>query len=192
MQKGRTEAFSDAVIAIALTIMVLEMKVPHGHDWATLVPVIPVFVSYVLSFIYLGIYWNNHHHLLHAASHVSGAALWANLHLLFWLSLVPFVTGWMGENHFAPIPVAVYGFDLLMASLAYWILEQTLIAAQGSDSRIRQAVGNEVKGWVSTACYVIGIVVALFWTEWVALGLFAFVAVMWLVPDRRIERTLKD
>ena len=193
MHKGRLEAFSDGVIAVLITILVLELKAPHGDDWSAVTPLIPAFVSYVLSFVYLGIYWNNHHHLLQAASHVTGAVLWANLHILFWLSLIPFVTGWMGENQFATIPVAVYGFDLLMAALAYYVLERTLIAAQGKDSRLKMAVGAEIKGWVSVVIYVIyvaGIVAALLWTPWVSLGLYGFVALMWLVPDRRIERAL--
>jgi uncharacterized membrane protein len=190
MGKGRLEAFSDGVIAVIITILVLELKTPHGQDWSAVIPFIPAFISYVLSFVYLGIYWNNHHHLLQASSHVTGAVLWANLHLLFWLSLIPFVTGWMGENQFATIPVAVYGFDLVMAALAYYVLERTLIAAQGKDSRLKMAVGGEIKGWVSVAFYVVGILAALFWTPWVALGLYASVALMWLVPDRRIERLL--
>jgi len=190
MHKGRLEAFSDGVIAVIITILVLELRAPHGADWSAVTPLIPAFISYVLSFIYLGIYWNNHHHLLQAASQVNGAVLWANLHILFWLSLIPFVTGWMGENEFATLPVAVYGFNLLMAALAYYVLERTLIAAQGKDSRLKMAVGAEIKGWVSVAVYVAGILVAIFWTPWVSLGLDAFVALMWLVPDRRIERML--
>ncbi|MEO8667788.1 MAG: TMEM175 family protein [Bauldia sp.] len=190
MGKGRLEAFSDGVIAIIITILVLELKVPHGTELNALVPFIPAFISYVLSFVYLGIYWNNHHHLLQAGSHVNGLVLWANLHLLFWLSLIPFVTGWMGENEFATLPVAVYGFDLLMAALAYYLLERTLIAAQGEGSRLKMAVGAEIKGWVSVVFYIVGILVALFWTPWVGLGLYGFVALMWLVPDRRIERAL--
>ena len=190
MHKGRLEAFSDGVIAVIITILVLELRAPHGADWSALTPLVPAAVSYVLSFIYLGIYWNNHHHLLQAASHVNGAVLWANLHILFWLSLIPFVTGWMGENEFATLPVAVYGFDLLMAALAYYVLERTLIAAQGKDSRLKMAVGAEIKGWVSVGLYVLGILAALLWTQWVSLGLYAFVALMWLVPDRRIENVL--
>ena len=190
MHKGRLEAFSDGVIAVIITILVLELKVPHGAEWSAVTPLIPAFVSYVLSFIYLGIYWNNHHHLLQAATHVTGAVLWANLHILFWLSLIPFVTGWMGENDFAPLPVAVYGIDLLMAALAYYVLERALIAAQGKESRLKMAVGAEIKGWVSVVFYVAGILSAWLWTQWVALGLYAFVALMWLVPDRRIERVL--
>jgi uncharacterized membrane protein len=149
MHKGRLEAFSDAVLAIVITILVLELKIPHSPEWSALIPLVPAFVSHVLSFIYLGIYWNNHHHLLQAAGRVSGAALWANLYLLFWLSLIPFVTGWMGENEFATVPVAVYGFDLLMAALAYYLLERALIAAQGPESRLKMAIGAELKGWVS-------------------------------------------
>jgi uncharacterized membrane protein len=190
MHKGRLEAFSDGVIAVIITILVLELKVPVGADWSALAPLIPVFISYVLSFLYLGIYWNNHHHLLQAASHVNGAALWANLHLLFWLSIVPFLTAWLGENHFAAIPVVLYGTDLLMAALAYYVLERTLIAAQGKDSRLKMAVGAEIKGWISVALYVVGILSALLWTPWVSLGLYGFVALMWLVPDRRIEKVL--
>ena len=190
MHKGRLEAFSDGVIAVIITILVLELRAPHGADWSAVTPLIPAFISYVLSFIYLGIYWNNHHHLLQAASQVTGTVLWANLHILFWLSLIPFVTGWMGENEFATLPVAVYGFDLLMAALAYYVLERTLIAAQGKDSRLKMAVGAEIKGRVSVGIYVAGILVALLWTPWVSLGLYALVALMWLVPDRRIERAL--
>ncbi len=153
-------------------------------------PVLPGFVSHVLSFIYLGIYWNNHHHMLQASSHVNGVVLWANLHLLFWLALVPFVTGWMGENEFAPVPVTLYGVDLLMAAIAYYILERTLIAAQSKDTRLKMAVGGEIKGWVSVVLYATGIVTTLLWTPWIALVLYAIVAVMWFVPDRRIERMM--
>ena len=190
MHKGRLEAFSDGVIAVIITILVLELRVPHGADWSAIEPLIPAFISYVLSFIYLGIYWNNHHHLLQAATHVSGAVLWANLHILFWLSLIPFVTGWMGENDFARIPVAVYGVDLVLTALAYYLLERALIAAQGKDSRLKMAVGGEIKGWVSVAVYVAGILAASFWLPSVALGLYALVALMWLIPDRRIEKVL--
>lgn len=190
MHKGRLEAFSDGVIAVIITILVLEFKVPHGADWSALQPLVPVFISYVLSFIYLGIYWNNHHHMLQAASHVNGAVLWANLHLLFWLSLVPFLTGWMGENEFARIPVAVYGADLFLAAIAYYILERTLIAAQGKDSRLKIAVGEEIKGLISNAVYIAGILAALLWQPMIALALYGAVALMWLIPDRRIERLL--
>jgi uncharacterized membrane protein len=190
MHKQRVELFSDGVIAVLITILVLELRAPHGDEWTALMPLMPAFLSYVLSFIYLGIYWSNHHHLLQAASHVNGGVLWANLHLLFWLSLIPFTTAWMGENEFAPVPVAVYGFDLLMGALAYYFLERTLIAAQGEGSRLRMAVGAEVKGWVSVAFYVAGILSALAWTRWVSLAGYAFVSLMWLVPDKRIERVL--
>ena len=190
MHKGRLEAFSDGVIAIIITIMVLQLHVPHGEEWSDLAPLYPVFLSYVLSFIYLGGYWNNHHHMLQAAHQVNGAVLWANLNLLFWLSLTPFVTAWMGENHFAAQPVAAYGIDLLCCSVAYFILERTLIAAQGPESRLASAVGVEIKGIVSTAAYVLGVLSAMFATPWIALALYALVLVMWVVPDSRIEREL--
>jgi len=183
------EAFSDGVLAIIITIMVLEMKVPHGDDFAALRPLLPVFLTYVLSFIYLGIYWNNHHHMLHVTQHVSGAILWANLHLLFWLSLFPFVTGWMGENHFAVIPTALYGVILLMAAVAYWILQQAIIARHGRESLLAIAVGRDLKGKLSPVLYVIAIIAAFF-VPWVAGALYVLVAALWLVPDRRIERAL--
>jgi uncharacterized membrane protein len=183
------EAFSDGVLAIIITIMVLEMKVPHGDDFAALRPLLPVFLTYVLSFIYLGIYWNNHHHMLHVTQHVSGAILWANLHLLFWLSLFPFVTGWMGENHFTVLPTALYGVVLLMAAVAYWILQQTIIARHGGESLLAKAVGRDLKGKLSPVLYVIAIIAA-FIAPWVAGALYVLVAVLWLVPDRRIERAL--
>jgi uncharacterized membrane protein len=189
MGKNRMEAFSDAVLAIIITIMVLEMKVPHGADFAALRPLLPVFLTYVLSFIYLGIYWNNHHHMLHVTEHVSGAILWANLHLLFWLSLFPFVTGWMGENHFAAIPTALYGVILLMAAVAYWILQQAIIARHGRESLLAKAVGRDLKGKLSPVLYVIAIFAAFF-APWVAGALYVLVAALWLVPDRRIERAL--
>jgi len=189
MGKDRLEAFSDGVLAIIITIMVLEMKVPHGTDFAALEPLLPVFFSYVLSFIYLGIYWNNHHHMLHVTEHVSGAILWANLHLLFWLSLFPFVTGWMGENHFAELPTALYGAVLLMAALAYRILQQAIIARHGRGSILARAVGRDLKGKISPLLYVVAIFAA-FVVPWVAQALFVFVAAVWLVPDRRIERAL--
>jgi len=191
MTKGRLEAFSDGVLAIVITIMVLELKVPHGAAIADLVPLAPVFLSYVLSFVYLGIYWNNHHHLLHASRSVDGRVLWANLLLLFWLSLVPFVTGWMGENHFAPAPVAVYGFVLLMAGVSYAVLVRTLLARNGRDSVLAKAIGSDVKGNVSLAAYVTAILLA-FPQRWVACAIYVAVAVLWLVPDRRIERVLVD
>lgn len=189
MHKSRLEAFSDGVIAIIITIMVLEMKVPHGTSFAALSPLLYVFLSYVLSFINLGIYWNNHHHLLQATKHVSGAVLWANLHLLFWLSLFPFVTGWMGENHFASIPTALYGGVLMMAGVAYWILSRTIIAVEGHDSVLAKAVGKDFKGIISVVMYAIAIPLA-FVKEWAAGALIAAVALMWLIPDRRIERLL--
>jgi uncharacterized membrane protein len=189
MTTGRLEAFSDGVLAIIITIMVLEMKVPHGADFAALRPLTPVFLSYVLSFIYLGIYWNNHHHMMHAMHRVSGPLLWANLHLLFWLSLVPFVTGWMGENHFAPAPVALYGFVLLMAAIAYTIMVRAALRIEGPDSTLARAIGEDRKGNISMALYVIGIV-ASFFQVWMAGTAFIAVALIWLVPDRRIERVL--
>lgn len=189
MGKGRLEAFSDGVIAILITIMVLELKVPHGITLDTLGPLWGVFLSYVLSFVYLAIYWNNHHHMLHTVQRVTGAILWANLHLLFWLSLVPFVTGWMGENHFAPVPTAVYGVVLLMAALAYWLLQRVIIRSQGPGSILKRAVGGDWKGNVSPLVYVAAIAAAL-WAPWVGGLMYALVAAMWLVPDRRIERAL--
>ncbi len=189
MGRNRLEAFSDGVIAIIITIMVLELKVPHGEDAEVLTPLVPVFLSYVLSFVYLGIHWNNHHHMLHTCSKVTGAMLWANLHLLFWLSLVPFATGWMGENHFAATPAALYGVVLLMAAIAYWILQRLIITAQGRDSLLRRAVGRDWKGKVSPALYAIAIAMA-FRSKWVSLGLYVLVALMWLVPDPRIERVV--
>ncbi len=189
MGKGRLEAFSDAVIAVIITIMVLEMKVPHGADLAALTPLLPVFLGYVLSFIYLGIYWNNHHHMLQATRHVSGVVLWANLHLLFWLSLVPFVTDWMGENHFASLPTAVYGVVLLMAALAYTILQRTIVALEGPESLLAQAVGRDRKGKLSLLCYGAAIPLA-FVSPWISDALYVLVALMWLVPDRRIEGKL--
>ncbi len=191
MGKSRLEAFSDGVIAIIITIMVLEMKVPRGESVAALRPLLPVFLSYVLSFVYVGIYWNNHHHMLHTSSRVTGPVLWANLHLLFWLSLFPFVTGWMGENHFAPAPSAVYGMVLLMAAIAYFVLQQTIIASQGPDSVLRKAVGSDWKGKLSPILYVAGIAVSVRWA-WLAQAIYVFVALIWLVPDRRIEHALRQ
>jgi uncharacterized membrane protein len=191
MQRGRLEAFSDGVIAIIITVMVLEMKVPHGEQWSALTPLVPVFVSYVLSFIHLGIYWNNHHHMLHAAKHVDGRVLWANLHLLFWLSLMPFVTAWMGENHFAPTPVALYGLDLLASGIAYYILARALVAVNGKESPIAIALGRDVKGAISPAIYLAAIVVSFFYAP-AALALYFVVAAIWLVPDRRIERVVRE
>jgi uncharacterized membrane protein len=189
MGKSRMEAFSDGVIAILITIMVLELKVPHGDNFATLAPLLPVFLSYVLSFIYLGIYWNNHHHMLHASRRVSGPVLWANLHLLFWLSLIPFATGWMGENHFAAAPAALYGAVLLMCAIAYWILQQRIIATEGDDSLLRRAIGSDWKGKLSPVAYALAIVLS-FVSQWIAVTIYVLVALMWLVPDRRIERAL--
>ena len=191
MSKGRLEAFSDGVIAILITIMVLELRIPHGADWAALRPLLPVFLTYVLSFVILGIYWNNHHHMLHAAERISGKVLWANQHLLFWLSLVPFVTGWMGENHFAPLPTAVYGFVMLAASVAYFILARTLVAAQGPHSRLAAALGSDTKGMLSTALYAAAIPLA-FVNQWISDAIYVFVALIWLVPDRRIEAKLEQ
>ena len=190
MGKNRLEAFSDGVLAIIITIMVLELRVPHDVSLAALQPLWGVFLSYVLSFVYLGIYWNNHHHMLHTVHAVTGGMLWANLHLLFWLSLVPFVTGWMGENHFAPVPTATYGAILLMAAVAYWILERLIIRAQGANSLLGRAVGRDWKGKISPALYLIGIAVSLVAPS-VAGAIYAGVAIMWLVPDRRIERVLR-
>jgi len=189
MNKIRLEAFSDGVIAIIITIMVLELKVPHGEELATLKPLLPVFLSYVLSFVYLAIYWNNHHHMLHASGKVTGPILWANLHLLFWLSLIPFTTGWMGENHFAELPTALYGVVLLMAAIAYFILQGRIIASQGSDSLLRRAVGRDWKGKLSPVLYVIAILIA-FGSHWISKAIYVLVAMMWLVPDRRIEKAL--
>ncbi len=189
MGKDRLEAFSDGVLAIIITIMVLELKVPHGAELAALLPLLPVFLSYVLSFVYLGIYWNNHHHMLHITQHVSGGILWANLHLLFWLSLIPFVTGWMGENHFAPAPIALYGVVLLMAAIAYWLLQRTIIAQQGRDSLLAVVVGNDLKGKISPVLYAIAIPSAFF-QAWIAGALYVLVALLWLIPDRRIERAV--
>ena len=189
MGKGRLEAFSDGVIAIIITIMVLELDVPHEAAWAALAPLLPVLLSYVLSFVYVGIYWNNHHHMLAASRHVSGGALWANLHLLFWLSLFPFTTAWMGENHFAAAPTAAYGIVLLMAAVAYWILQRQLMRLDGGHSVLRRAVGRDWKGKLSPLLYAAGIATSL-WMPRVAQLLYVAVAVMWLVPDRRIEGAL--
>ena len=186
MNKGRLEAFSDGVIAILITIMVLELKIPHGDDLEALRPLFPVFVTYILSFIYLGIYWNNHHHLLQATAHINGKILWANLHLLFWLSLVPFVTGWMGENHFAPLPTAIYGANLLAAGIAYYILQNLIIAEQGANSKLKKAIGKDFKGKISIVIYVAAIGLA-FVNQWISDALYVSVALMWLIPDRRIE-----
>ena len=187
MNKGRLEAFSDGVLAIIITIMVLEIKVPHGEEFEDLIPLVPIFLSYILSFIYLGIYWNNHHHMMQTVKNVSGKILWANLHLLFWLSLVPFVTGWMGENNFSQKPMALYGLILLMAAIAYYILQRAIIQSQGTDSLLAKAVGKDLKGKISPVFYVIGIAFA--WVNpWTSGGLYILVALIWLIPDKRIER----
>jgi uncharacterized membrane protein len=190
MPKNRLEAFSDGVLAIVLTVMVLEMKVPHGEvELAALRPVLPVFLSYVLSFVYIGIYWNNHHHLLQAAQRVNGRVLWANLHLLFWLSLLPFVTGWMGENGFATWPVALYNLDLLMAAIAYFILSRSLVKHHGTDSPLARAVGRDRKGVISLVAYLSAVALTPF-NRWIGLSLSVAVALMWVIPDRRIESRL--
>jgi uncharacterized membrane protein len=192
MTKGRLEAFSDGVIAILITIMVLELKVPHGAELAALRPLLPVALTYVLSYVFLGIYWSNHHHMLHASERINGAILWANLHLLFWLSLVPFVTGWMGENHVAPVPTALYGAVLLMAAMAYAVLERAIIAEHGPDSRLARAVGGtDRKGLVSLAGYAAAIPLA-FVQAWISVAIYVGITLLWLVPDRRIERHLKS
>ena len=189
MGKGRLEAFSDGVLAVIITIMVLEMKAPVGADLAALSAVLPVFLVYVLSFIYIGIYWNNHHHMLHAVERVDGRSLWANLHLLFWLSLVPFVTGWMGENHYAPVPTALYGCVLLMAAVSYTILQNALVASNGRHAVLAHAVGRDLKGKLSIVCYVLAIPLA-FVNQWISDALYILVAAIWVVPDRRIERAV--
>ncbi|WP_424196378.1 TMEM175 family protein [Ampullimonas aquatilis] len=191
MGNNRLEAFSDGVIAILITIMVLELKVPHSESLDALLPLLPVFLSYVLSFIYVGIYWNNHHHLLHTCHKVDGRILWANLHLLFWLSLIPFATGWMGENHFSAVPSALYGVVLFMSAMAYWILQQQIIAAQGEHSLLRQAVKHDWKGKLSPVLYLLAIASAC-WLPWLAMSIYVLVALLWLVPDRRIEKALTN
>ena len=189
MTKHRLEGFSDGVIAIIITIMVLEMKVPHGGRVEDLALLVPTFLSYVLSFVYVGIYWNNHHHMLHACSVVTGAMLWANLHLLFWLSLFPFATGWMGENHFTALPTALYGVVLMMAAIAYLVLQQVIIRAQGQDSILRKAIGHDWKGKLSLVLYIVAIVATL-GSSWIAQAIFVIAALIWLIPDRRIEKRL--
>jgi uncharacterized membrane protein len=189
MNKNRLEAFSDGVLAVIITIMVLEMKPPLGGSIAALRPVVPVFLTYILSFVYVGIYWNNHHHLFHATQRVNGTTLWANLHLLFWLSVVPFTTAWMDENHFAPWTVAVYGFVLLMAGVAYFILTQALIRLHGKSSALSQAIGDDIKGKLSVVIYAVAIPLS-FARTWIAGACYVIVAIMWLVPDRRIERNI--
>lgn len=189
MTTARLEAFSDGVIAILITIMVLELTIPHGTGWEALRDVVPEALVYLLSFVYLGIYWNNHHHMLFLTEHVTGGILWANLHLLFWLSLVPFATGWMGENHFAPVPTALYGCILLAAAIAYYILQSLIIRDQGPDSALKRAIGNDRKGKISPLLYAVAIPLA-FVNQWIADGIYVLVAMIWLVPDTRIERTL--
>jgi len=191
MNKSRLEAFSDGVVAIIITIMVLELRIPEGHTLETLRPIVPVFLSYVLTFVFLGIYWSNHHHLLQAVKHVNGRILWANLHLLFWLSLTPAIMGWMGDSHFAPWPVAIYGIVLLMAAVAYFILTRTLLAEHEKDSALAVALGRDFKGKISIVLYLVGIVLAP-WNSIVACGVYALVAAMWLVPDPRVEKTLRQ
>ena len=191
MGTGRLEAFSDGVIAIIITIMVLELKVPHGAELDVLRPLIPVFISYVLSFVFIGIYWNNHHHMLHAAGKVNGRILWANLHLLFWLSLIPFVTGWMGENHFAALPVALYGAVLLMAGVAYFVLARALATHHGKDSKLAMALGKDTKGRASVAIYAAAVPLS-FVNPWIAFALYVVVAIIWFIPDRRIERVIAE
>jgi uncharacterized membrane protein len=191
MGKARMEAFSDGVIAVIITIMVLEMKVPHGESLDALAPLIPVFLAYVLSFLYIGLYWNNHHHMLHTCATVTGPVLWANLHLLFWLSLVPFTTGWMGENHFAAMPTALYGVVLLMAAIAYWVLQQFIIGAQGPNSLLARAIGSDWKGKLSPFIYLVAIAAA-FKAQWISQLLYLAVALIWLVPDKRIENALAN
>lgn len=186
MGKNRLEAFSDGVLAIIITIMVLELKVPQGADFTALRALLPIFLSYALSFVYVGIYWNNHHHMLHLVQKVNGAILWANLHLLFWLSLTPFVTGWMGVNHFAPLPMSLYGVALLMSGLAYSILQKTIVVSQGHDSLLAKAIGKDAKGKLSLVFYAIAIPVA-YVQQWIAGGLYVLVALLWLIPDLRIE-----
>ena len=191
MNKGRMEAFSDGVLAIIITIMILEIKVPHGKDFKDLIPLIPIFLSYILSFLYIGIYWNNHHHMMQTVKKVNGNILWANLHLLFWLSLIPFVTGWIGENSFAQKPMALYGFILLMAAIAYYILQLQIIRFHGIDSVLAKAIGKDVKGKISPILYVAGIVFSWINT-WISGTLFVFVALIWLIPDKRIEKIMKE
>jgi uncharacterized membrane protein len=191
MTRGRVEAFSDGVIAILITIMVLELKVPHGSDWHALRPLLPIFLAYVLSFVFLAIYWNNHHHLFHATDRINGRILWANTHLLFWLSLVPFATGWMGANNFDALPTAFYGTVLLLAAIAWIILQRAIIACQGEHSRLAEAVGADVKGKISAALCVVAIAAA-FVNQWIAYAIYIAVATTWLVPDRRIESKLQD
>jgi len=191
MNKERLTAFSDGVIAIIITIMVLELKAPHGDDWAALTKLLPTFLSYVLSFLYVAIYWNNHHHLMHASPRVNGAILWANMHLLFWLSLIPFATAWMGENHYARLPTALYGAALLMPAIAYTLLQFTIIRLHGRDGALAKALGRDLKGKISTLLYLVALPIAFFEPR-VSLTIYVVVALVWLIPDRRIENMLKN
>jgi uncharacterized membrane protein len=191
MGKGRLEAFSDGVIAIIITIMVLEMKVPHGDTLETLRPLFPVFLSYILSFVYVGIYWNNHHHLMHNLKRVNSTLLWANLHFLFWLSLFPFATGWVGENHFAATPSALYGFILLMAGFSYWLLQNCIVKMMGPQSALAAEIGKDVKGKLSLLLYIIGIATT-FWNQWISQAIYVTVALIWLIPDPRLEKALSS
>jgi uncharacterized membrane protein len=191
MNRTRLEAFSDGVLAIIITIMVLEIKVPHGNDFEALKPLIPVVISYILSFIYIGIYWNNHHHLMHTVKNVTGGMLWANLHLLFWLSLVPFTTGWIGENHFDPIPMAIYGFVLLMAAVAFYVLQTLIVRSQGEHSILAKAIGSDLKGKMSVIIYLSAIG-SNFASQWISGSLYILVALIWLIPDKRIEIILRS
>jgi uncharacterized membrane protein len=191
MNKNRLEAFSDGVIAIIITIMVLQLNVPAGNDLASLKPVIPVFVSYVISFVYLGVYWNNHHHMIHTVKHISGGILWANLHLLFWLSLVPFVTRWIGDTNFSATPLALYGVVLLMSAIAYFLLQTVILWRHGDDSLLARALGTDIKGKVSPPLYLAAIISTFFMT-WISIGIYILVALIWLIPDRRIERVFEE
>ena len=191
MGRDRLTAFSDGVIAIIITIMVLELKVPHGADWSALGSLLPVFLSYVLSFVYVAIYWNNHHHLLHTVTRVDGLILWANMHLLFWLSLTPFATGWMGENDFAPLPTAVYGVALLMPAIAYYLLQKAITRTHGMASTLAKALGSDIKGKISLLFYIAAILLALA-SPWISLALYTLVALIWLIPDRRIEHAIRQ
>ncbi|MGC2200279.1 MAG: TMEM175 family protein [Stellaceae bacterium] len=191
MGRDRLTAFSDGVIAIIITIMVLELKVPHGADWHALGSLVPVFLSYVLSFVYVAIYWNNHHHLLHTVTRVNGLILWANMHLLFWLSLTPFATGWMGENNFAPLPTAVYGVALLMPAIAYYLLQKAITRTHGTQSTLARALGNDIKGKISPLFYITAIALALV-SPWISVAIYTLVALVWLIPDRRIERAIRE
>jgi uncharacterized membrane protein len=191
MNKTRLEAFSDGVLAIIITIMVLEIKVPHGHEFADLKPLIPKFLSYIISFIYVGIYWNNHHYLLHGLSKVNAKILWANMHLLFWLSLIPVATGWMGEHNFQPAAMTLYGVVLFLSAIAYFILQRLIIINEGENSVLAKAIGNDFKGIVSTILYIVGIVSA-FYSEWISGGAYLAVALLWLIPDKRIEKVLSS